>query len=247
MSMRVHDDPGQFVARREGDTPARAAGTPLSLLRCGASLLPRRLVSAATAAIMQSLAKTHPRLLTGLASLDAAVVHVLPSDLPYGFALAVGVSPPVLTLVGADAGGADASVRASVATLVDLLEGRIDSDSLFFRRDLTVSGNTGVIVGLRNLIDREVLDLGDEIAAALGPLARPSRALARLLDRLLLRIGVRVAAMHRTLHPHAERSQEVAGAELERCRSEIEALTARIGTLEARQQRRDDKLGQGIA
>jgi hypothetical protein len=47
--------------------------------------------------------------------------------------------------------------------------------------------------------------------------------------------------MHRTLHPSYSDCGPDVSAELERCQKEIVALTARLGRLEARQQRRDEK------
>jgi predicted lipid carrier protein YhbT len=222
-------------------SPRVAPPTPLALLRGAATVLPARVIAGLAAAVMRSLRRTHPKLLANLAQLAPGTVHILPTDLPYGFELTVGRAPIVLTPIERDAGGADASVAASIATLLDLLEGRIDSDTLFFRRDLIVSGNTAVIVGLRNVLDRDELNVGDEIAAAFGPLGPPSRAAARVLNRALDGLGARVAAMHRALHPSRADSTSDVSADLERCRAEVAALTARLGRLEARQQRRDEK------
>jgi ubiquinone biosynthesis protein UbiJ len=124
--------------------------------------------------------------------------------------------------------------------LLDLLEGRIDSDTLFFRRDLIISGNTEAVVGLRNVLDREELRLTDELGALCGPLRPAARAVARTSERVLQRFGARVAAMHRTLHPTTVQGPDV-GAELERCHEQIAALTARLAALEARQKRRDER------
>jgi predicted lipid carrier protein YhbT len=231
-----------------GDARARAAGppggTPVTLLRSAATVLPRVVLDRIAAAVIRRLEHARPRLLDNLARLEPAVVHIAPVDLPYRFELRVGRMPVSLAIIDAPSAPAspapDAEVAASVATLVDLLEGRIDSDTLFFRRDLTICGNTSVVVGLRNVVDREELSLGDELAGLLGPLGNPARALARRLDHALDRIGARAAAMHRTLHPQAEQAQDVS-AELERCRAEITALTARMGKLEARLKRRDEK------
>lgn len=222
-------------------SPRVAPPTPLALLRGAATVLPPRVAAGLAAAVMRSLQRTHPKLLPNLAQLEPATVHILPTDLSYGFELTVGREPIVLTAIDRNSRGADASVAASIATLVDLLEGRIDSDTLFFRRDLIVSGNTAVIVGLRNVLDRDELNVGDEIAAALGPLGLPLRAAARVLNRALDSLGARVAAMHRTLHPSCSDSTANVSADLERCRTEVAALTARLGRLEARQQRRDEK------
>ena len=57
---------------------------------------------------------------------------------------------------------------------------------------------------------------------------------------MLERFGRRVAAMHETLHPARSDDRDISG-DLERCRSEIGALTARLAAVEARQKRRDEK------
>jgi predicted lipid carrier protein YhbT len=213
---------------------------PLALLRSAATVLPRPVLAQFATAVVRGLDRSHPTLLSNLARLESAVVHIVPVDLPYRFALTVGREPVTLAIIDRGAPGGDAEVAASVATLVDVLEGRIDSDTLFFRRDLTISGNTSVIVGLRNVLDREELSLADELAALFGPLGPPARTVARLFDRVLDRLGARVAAMHRTLHPSTETGPDVT-SELEQCRCEITALTARLARLEARQVRRDEK------
>ena len=219
----------------------QSPGTPLALLRGVATVLPRPLLAALANSIVRGLERSHPRLLANLVRLDRAVIHIAPTDLPYRLALKVGCEPITLTVVDRDATGADAEVSATVATLVDLLEGRIDSDTLFFRRDLRTSGNITVVVALRNVLDRDEVNLADEIAALLGPLARPSRLFARTIDRVLENLGGRVAALHRTLHPASIMTESAISGDVERCRAEIAALTARLGSLEARQKRRDEK------
>jgi predicted lipid carrier protein YhbT len=214
---------------------------PLALLRGAATVLPRPVLSALASAVVRGLHRSHPKLLQNLAGLEPAVVHVVAFDLPYRFAVSLGREPVTLTIVDRTASGADAEVVASVATLVDLLEGRIDSDTLFFRRDLRISGNTSVVVGLRNVLDREELSVAAELEALCGPLGRPARRVARALERLLDGAGARLAAMHRTLHPPGADGQDVS-AELERCHEQIAALTARLGALESRLKRQADKV-----
>lgn len=213
---------------------------PLALLRGAATVLPRPLLARLADAVVRTMSRSHPKLLANLARLEPAVVHVVPTDLPYGFALEVGCEPVRLTLVDERPAAAGAQVSGSVAVLLDLLEGRIDSDTLFFRRDLTITGNTEVVVGLRNVLDREELRLTDELGALCGPLRPAARALGRAGERMLQRLGARVAALHRRLHPALPEGPDI-GAELARCHTEIAALTARLAALEARQKRRDER------
>lgn len=210
------------------------------LLRSVATVLPRQALEGLANVVVRGLGRSHPSLLANLVRLELAVVHISPTDLPYRFALQVGRAPVRLAVIERGPVAADAEVSSTVATFVDLLEGRIDSDTLFFRRDLVISGNTAVVVGLRNVLDREELNLADELGALCGPFRPAARAVAQALDRALDRLGARFAAMHRTLHPPGAGERDV-GAELQRCHAEIRALTAKLAALEARQKRRNEK------
>ena len=189
--------------------------------------------------MVRSLGRSHPKLLRDLERSAPARIHIRPTDLPYAFALGVGRVPVTLTVIDRDSGGCDASLSAGIATLIELLEGRIDGDTVFFRRDLVISGSTAAIVELRNVLDREEIKLAAELARPLGPLGRPARGVARRLDHIVARTGARVAALHRALHPPQESGRDTADL-LDQCRAEIAALTARLGKLEARQKRRDE-------
>jgi predicted lipid carrier protein YhbT len=216
------------------------APPPLALLRGAATVLPRPVLARLADAVVRGLGRSHPKLVANLARLERSVIHIVPSDLPYGFALGVGGDGVTLHIVDASPQAASAVVSGSVAVLLDLLEGRIDSDTLFFRRDLRISGNTEVIVGLRNVLDREELQLTDELGALCGPLRPVARRVARAAESVLQRLGARMAALHGTLHAAVPAGPDV-GAELERCHGEIAALTARLAALEARYRRRDER------
>ncbi|MDE1923910.1 MAG: SCP2 sterol-binding domain-containing protein [Gammaproteobacteria bacterium] len=214
--------------------------TPLALLKILGIAMPRPAAAFAAKRLFESLGRGHPQLLANLAALEEREVHVLPAELPYGFALRTGPRPQ-LRVIGRGEGQADAAVEASAAVLTDLIEGRIDSDTLFFRRDLQVTGNTAAIVGLRNALDRETIRLGAEIAAALGPLGPLARRLAHSIEPALGRWELRARTLQRALSPPLRTGDPALTAEVERCRAEVAALTARLGRIEARQQRREER------
>ncbi|MCH8036113.1 MAG: SCP2 sterol-binding domain-containing protein [Proteobacteria bacterium] len=90
---------------------------------------------------------------------------------------------------------AAATIRGSLLSLIDLLEGRVDGDALFFSRDLVIEGDTEAVLTLRNAIDGAGIDLVEIAASALGPfagLARrvlgPAEALFRRATRDLERL-----------------------------------------------------------
>ena len=70
---------------------------------------------------------------------------------------------------------ADATVRGSLMTLINLVQGGGDGDALFFSRDIEISGNTEAIVALRNALDDSDLDIINDSLATLGFWGAPLR------------------------------------------------------------------------
>lgn len=151
------------------------------------NLLPPSLVDAAAAlpfaalqrvanAVFAVVARNHPRLFERLAGYSDARVLVAPSDLPVVFLLRLHPARPGVDVHASEAGLApSASVRGPMLRLIDLMEGAVDGDALFFSRDLSIEGDTEVVLALRNAVEAEEILLYAEIAAALGPLGWPVR------------------------------------------------------------------------
>lgn len=166
--------------------------------------------------------RRHPRAAEAVASLPEATVLIDAVDLPRGLLLRVGPDGLRLRLCDvaavtadttADAApdaAPDAVVRGRFAALLDLAEGRIDGDALFFRRDLTIAGDTALVVALRNALDGEEIDVMAELDAVAGPLgrlgpmarrhaARIADALGGLQGALLQPVVGRIGALERRL------------------------------------------------
>jgi predicted lipid carrier protein YhbT len=80
----------------------------------------------------------------------------------------------------------DARISASIASLLALLEGRLDGDALMFSRQLVVGGDVEAVLALRNAIDDAGLDIVTEVAALLGPFGQPvERVLEAARDTML--------------------------------------------------------------
>ncbi len=80
-----------------------------------------------------------------------------------------------------------ARISGSFLTLLGLIDGRFDGDSMFFTRELKIEGNTEAVVCLSNAIDDLEGSIMDDITEACGPLSRPlKRALSiiRKQDRV---------------------------------------------------------------
>ena len=74
----------------------------------------------------------------------------------------------------------DARIAGTFLTLLDVVDGRLDGDALFFNRALTVEGDTDAAVCLRNALDDLEGSIADDVAAMFGP---PGQAALTLLRR----------------------------------------------------------------
>ena len=171
--------------------------TPVLLAGLAARALPPAVLQPLLDLAMAAVARRHGEVFARLDGLGEGAFLIDPVDLPFDFLLRPGASPPRLTVFRAGAGGieAAATIRGSLLSLIDLLEGRVDGDALFFSRDLVIEGDTEAVLTLRNAIDGAGIDLVEIAASALGPfagLARrvlgPAEALFRRATRDLERL-----------------------------------------------------------
>jgi predicted lipid carrier protein YhbT len=126
---------------------------------------------------MSAMRRRHPAVFGRLNSLAEATFLIDPVDLPFSFLLRPGAVPPVLEALaeGADAGRPTAILRGPLLALIDLLEGRIDGDALFFSRDLVVEGDMEAVLTLRNAVDSGEVNVLEDLLPPLGPLNQPTR------------------------------------------------------------------------
>ncbi len=173
------------LARRD----ERILETMLARLALMATLpLPASLLQPPLDLMVTVLRRRHPGAFERLAELPETEILVDPVDLPQVFLMRLGPQGVRLRLASRDQAQAGAAIRGRFAHLLDLLEGRIDGDALFFNRDLTIEGDTAAVVALRNAVDGDDIDLAADLAAFLGPFARllapARRAALRLHDSL---------------------------------------------------------------
>jgi predicted lipid carrier protein YhbT len=137
-------------------------------------------------AAMAALRRRHPSLFARLGSLGDGLFRVEPVELPLAFLLAPGARPPRLVAVraGEVSSAPAATIRAPLTLLLALLEGRLDGDALFFRRDLVIEGDMAAVLALRNAIENAEIRLMEDLPTVAGPLAPAARAALRLASRL---------------------------------------------------------------
>ncbi len=145
---------------------------PVPLARKVLRFMPPPVLARGTEVVVALMRKHHPKLFKNLERLDPALVRLNPTDIPYQFVLRMGGGASFWL----DNGGEqsfDATVSGDLESLIDMLEARVDGDALFFARKIKVTGDTSAIVALRNTLDREEIDLYDEVLALCGPFASP--------------------------------------------------------------------------
>lgn len=212
---------------RHLELPARLAGLALRPM-------PPKALEPLLGLAMRLVERRHPRLIERLAEMAPARVIIEPRDTHHRFLIDIAEGDkPVRLMLAQEEDEAQATISGRLATLIDLMEGRIDGDSLFFTRELTVTGDTALIVALRNTLDGEEISLLDDVLAFLGPFAEPAARLVALADdvakRLAVAAGDKLRAVHDLAHDHRDPH-----AEAESLKSEVAALKSRLAKLETR-------------
>lgn len=167
---------------------ASSTSLPLlpSLLRQALRPLPLLPLQIALGAFLRGLSRRHPHLLDRLGPHRGKRFGIRPTDLPFAFVIQADPQRPQLAAVRELPSGLDASISASIVSLLALVEGRLDGDALMFSRQLVIEGDIEAVLALRNAIDDAGLDLVGEIAALSGPFGGPAqRLLAAARDSLL--------------------------------------------------------------
>ena len=163
--------------------------SPVLLAGLMARPLPPQLLQPVLDAVFAALTRRHPGLFERLSGLNAPVFLIDPIDLPLVFVLDANPHHPRLTAARESDGRATATIRGPLLKLIDLLEGRVDGDALFFSRALSIQGDTEAVVALRNAVDDADIDLRGDLLASLGPLGGPLRHALGLGGSLYARLS----------------------------------------------------------
>jgi predicted lipid carrier protein YhbT len=159
--------------------------------------LAARAVQPAVGRLVAVLAGRYGGLLDRLAAFGGVSLQLDPTDLPFNLIITFGAAGPSAQVVRRQcAAPGSAVIRAPLYVLLDIAEGRADGDGLFFSRAVSVAGDTGLIVALRNALDDAEVDLAGAVADALGPLGqvlRPGFAAGRDAVRAISRLVSAVA------------------------------------------------------
>lgn len=163
--------------------PSRPPISPPSPLKSLLRRAPGLLLAPVPLAFMQPIlnriamhvARTRPELFERLGPHAGKRYLVNPIDLPFVLILVPERDLPRMTahrrserLVH------DSAIAGTFFNLLDLLDGSIDGDAIFFSRDLAITGDTEAIVALRNALDDFEGSALDSVISSFGPLSVPA-------------------------------------------------------------------------
>ncbi|PHZ84463.1 ubiquinone anaerobic biosynthesis accessory factor UbiT [Paremcibacter congregatus] len=177
----ISDGPGDSAPSSQNTPPPFSA-----LMLTGLMLrpLPRRPLNIILDRFSARISRTHPAVFDRLVPLVGCHFVIRPTDLPHDLRLIIGDARVTCQLDDAMARPPEVVITGPFLSLIDMMDGRIDGDALFFARSLTVEGDTEALLTLRNAMDSDDIDLRAEILDALGPLHAPAKLFCGIGSRL---------------------------------------------------------------
>lgn len=160
--------------------PAGRSPPPLkSLLQHVPSLLltpiPLALLQPLFARIATHVAQSRPELFARLGPHAGKRFLIDPTDLPFILVLIPQTERPRLIAYRRyERPEHDCSIAGTFFNLLDMIDGSLDGDALFFSRDLQVSGDTEAVVALRNALDDFEGSALDSVVGSFGFLSPPA-------------------------------------------------------------------------
>ncbi|MCW5695135.1 MAG: SCP2 sterol-binding domain-containing protein [Bauldia sp.] len=159
-------DESRSVDRKAPDRDARNAASVPRLAGLLLEAMPLGPIQMVLRRIASRASRSQPEFFERLGEHSGKRVLIDPTDLPL-FLLLVADSRCTILVAHrrARVPPHDVRIRATFGTLLGLLEGVLDGDAAFFRRDVLVEGEVEAAVSLRNALDAY---RGDVVEDALG-------------------------------------------------------------------------------
>lgn len=209
--------------------PASGMTPPLSpvlLAGLAARPLPPAVIEPLASAALAAIHRRHPGVFERLDGIDNPSFRIDPVDLPFVFLLRPDPERPTVAVRReADDEPASATIRGPLLALIELLEGRIDGDALFFSRELVIEGDTEAVVALRNAVDGAEIDLLGDVLSVLGPFAGPARRVAEGAASLAGRFAEDLETLRAAVIAPAMRKSDAQAARIKALDEKIDGLT----------------------
>lgn len=133
--------------------------------------------------LIETVIRNHPDIFDRLESSHYKSILINPTNFPFVFLLRPNPQDPFLRAYRRrNAPECDARISGSFLTLLRMVDGQLDGDALFFTRDLSIEGDTEIIVSLRNALDDMEGSIADDIAKFFGTAGHVALNALRNLD-----------------------------------------------------------------
>ncbi|MDF2368451.1 SCP2 sterol-binding domain-containing protein [Sneathiella sp.] len=134
--------------------------------------LPVKFLSRLLTIFLGRMKRLYPEIANRLTPLGHCRFHIIPTDFPFSFLVILdnGKATAKILNKGQAVSNITASISGDIYSLIQLLEGSVDGDTLFFTRRLIVEGDTEAVLTLRNAIDSVDLSIKHILTGLTGPL-----------------------------------------------------------------------------
>jgi len=125
--------------------------------------------------IASHVAQSRPELFARLGAHAGKRFLIDPVDLPFVLVLTPRTELPLLTVHRRHAHPPyDACIAGTLSNHLEMIDGSVDGDALFFSRALRVTGDTEAVVALRNALDDVEGSALESVVGSFGPLTPPA-------------------------------------------------------------------------
>lgn len=158
-------------------SPALPPDGPQRLLRIVLAPFPLFALQLVANRIVAHVSAQHPEVFRRLGENARKRILIDPADMPFILLLEPRPDMPALTLRRRhETVPHDARIAGAFLTLLEIIDSQMDSDALFFSRDISVDGDTGAIVALHHALDDIDGTLAESVATSFGPFSAPVMA-----------------------------------------------------------------------
>lgn len=160
------------------------AGLLSRLLYPGLFPLPLPLVQIPLNRIVRYVHKKRPDMFDRIGVHKDKIFTIDPVNLPFALLLCAHPQHPFLRACRRrKLSETDARIAGTFLTLLDMVDGRLDGDALFFSREIIVEGDTEAVVCLRNALDDLEGSVAEDAAELFGSAGRAGLSFLRKMRR----------------------------------------------------------------
>lgn len=203
--------------------------TPMTPLGWLARPLPVWPVERLLDEVARRIVQRNPALFERLPIANAVRLRLLPLDLPWQFV--IRLAPARVSVRVLDAAATPPSCAALIEgpleRLVACATGVGDGDAMFFAGDIRITGDTELVVAIRNALDDADVAPAHELAAMAGPFSGMARDLVTAADRLYRDAQRGFDLVRAEIAAPLAARIEAQERELERLQTEVERLNRR--------------------